>query len=73
LLTFVKSLKKNSCADRTQAESVNGILKDKFMLGETLASYELARQMVAEAVDIYNNERPHQSLKYATPSMRHVA
>ena len=55
------------------AERVNGILKDEFMLGETLASYELARQMVAEAVDIYNNERPHQSLKYATPSMRHAA
>lgn len=55
------------------AERVNGILKEEFMLGETLASYEVARQMVIEAIEIYNQERPHQSLKYATPSMRHAA
>jgi transposase InsO family protein len=55
------------------AERVNGILKEEFMLGETLASYTVAQQMVQEAITIYNQERPHQSLNYATPSMRHVA
>ena len=55
------------------AERVNGILKDEFMLGETLASYDVARQMVREAVDIYNERRPHQSLGYEKPSMRHAA
>lgn len=55
------------------AERVNGILKEEFMLGETLASYTVAQQMVQEAITIYNEERPHLSLNYATPSMRHVA
>jgi len=55
------------------AERVNGILKDEFMLGETLANYNVACQMVAEAIKLYNDERPHQSLGYATPSMRHAA
>jgi transposase InsO family protein len=55
------------------AERVNGILKDEFMLGETLASYEVAYQMVEEAVKIYNDDRPHQSLGYAKPSMKHAA
>ncbi len=55
------------------AERVNGILKDEFMLGETLASYEIARQMVRESINIYNEHRPHQSLGYEKPSMRHAA
>lgn len=55
------------------AERVNGILKDEFMLGERLASYEIARTMVKEAVEIYNNERLHMSLDYVTPHQKHNA
>jgi transposase InsO family protein len=55
------------------AERVNGILKDEFMLGETLRSYEIAKQLVKESIAIYNEERPHLSLDYDTPSMRHAA
>ena len=55
------------------AERVNGILKDEFMLGETLRSYEIAKQLVKESIGIYNEERPHLSLDYDTPSMRHAA
>ena len=55
------------------AERVNGILKDEFMLGETLRNYEIAEQLVKESIEIYNEERPHLSLDYDTPSMRHAA
>lgn len=50
------------------AERVNGILKDEFMLGGTLASRAAARAQVREAIEIYNNERPHGSLGDATPA-----
>lgn len=55
------------------AERVNGILKDEFMLGETLRSYKVAKQLVKESIGIYNDERPHLSLDYDKPSMRHAA
>ena len=55
------------------AERVNGILKDEFMLGETLRSYECAKRLVKESIWIYNEERPHLSLDYDKPSMRHSA
>jgi putative transposase len=63
----------NHIYENALAERVNGILKDEFMLGETLASYEVARQMVKEAINIYNTKRPHQSLGYEKPSVRHAA
>jgi transposase InsO family protein len=63
----------NHVYENAVAERVNGILKDEFMLGETLASFEIAREMVREAIAIYNEERPHQSLGYEKPSVRHAA
>lgn len=50
------------------AERVNGILKNELMLGEKIASYEVAKKMVREAVGIYNEERLHLSLGYMTPA-----
>jgi transposase InsO family protein len=50
------------------AERINGILKTEFLLGETLRSFTVAKQLVAEAVKIYNNERLHLSLNYETPN-----
>ena len=55
------------------AERVNGILKEEFLLSETLASYEIAQSMVKESIQIYNQERPHLSLNYETPEQRHAA
>lgn len=53
------------------AERINGILKYEFALKETIADIHLARKMVAQAVHIYNNERPHWSLNLKTPSLVH--
>ena len=55
------------------AERVNGILKDEFMLGEKLQSYKVAKRMVREAVNIYNNERLHLALNYMTPEQKYAA
>jgi transposase InsO family protein len=53
------------------AERINGILKYEFGLKETLPSLKVAKAMIAEAADIYNNERPHWSLGLQTPSRVH--
>ncbi len=55
------------------AERINGILKYEFGLRKTIASMAIARAMIKEAVDIYNNERLHWSLDLKTPQMVHNA
>ncbi|MEK6615108.1 MAG: IS3 family transposase [Bacteroidota bacterium] len=53
------------------AERINGILKYEFGLRKTIATIDLARKMVAEAVTIYNTERLHWSLDLKTPEQVH--
>ena len=54
------------CYQNALAERVNGILKNELLM-HTPADLTQARRMVREAVGIYNQERPHQALKYKTP------
>jgi transposase InsO family protein len=60
------------CYQNALAERVNGILKNELLM-HTPADLTQARRMVREAVDIYNQERPHQALKYKTPDAVHRA
>lgn len=53
------------------AERVNGTLKYEFGLRKTLASLEIARKLVKQAVEIYNNKRLHWSLDLQTPEQVH--
>ena len=53
------------------AERINGILKYEFGLRKTIVSIAIARAMIKEAVDIYNNERLHWSLDLKTPQQVH--
>jgi len=69
----ISMTEQNHCYENAIAERVNGILKDEFLLGETWNNFEHARQAVAEAVDTYNNLRPHMSLKFCTPNEKHQA
>jgi transposase InsO family protein len=55
------------------AERVNGILKTEFMLGEKLTSFAIAKELVKQSIKIYNEERPHMSIDYLTPQMKHAA
>ena len=69
----ISMTEQNHVYENSLAERVNGILKEEFMLSETLVSYEIARSMVKESIQIYNQERPHLSLNYETPEQRHAA
>lgn len=60
------------CYQNALAERVNGILKGELLV-QRPADLEQARRMVREAVEIYNVERPHLSLKMQTPDEVHRA
>jgi len=53
------------------AERVNGILKDEFGLYTCFDNYELASKEVHNAINIYNQQRPHASCDYLTPQEAH--
>lgn len=53
------------------AERVNGTLKNELCLARTFRTRADATCAVDEAISIYNNERPHLSLNYQTPSQVH--
>ena len=59
--------------DNAIAERVNGILKTEFLLDETFADFYSAQRAVNEAIETYNNVRPHLSLNYLTPSLKYAA
>ena len=61
----------NHVYENALAERVNGILKDEFLLDHTIESSALAKRLVFEAIEIYNNERLHMSLGYLTPNHVH--
>jgi transposase InsO family protein len=60
------------CYQNALAERVNGILKNEFLLSKP-KDLEEARKMVKQSIKIYNEVRPHQSLKYKTPDAVHQA
>nr|WP_315595579.1 IS3 family transposase [uncultured Cupriavidus sp.] len=60
------------CYQNAMAERINGILKGEFLLNRPQDLQQAAR-MVRESVRIYNQERPHLSLKYKTPDELHRA
>lgn len=63
----------NHCYENAMAERVNGTLKNELMLGVVFLSHKQAILATKHAIEIYNNERWHDSLNYDTPSMRHAA
>lgn len=64
----ISMTEENHVYENAVAERVNGILKTEFLLGETLTSKKIAQQLVAEAIQTYDEERPHMSLNYQTPN-----
>jgi len=54
------------------AERMNRILKEEFGLGNIIKTRQQAQNLVQEAVSIYNNYRPHWSLKMKTPDTIHL-
>jgi len=60
------------CYQNALAERINGILKTELLLNRPV-NLAQASKMVGQSVQIYNQERPHQYLKYKTPDEIHRA
>lgn len=54
------------------AERVNGILKQEFCIDAPHHDLLTKKQLIKEAIDIYNNERPHHSNYMLTPTKMHA-
>ena len=61
----------NHCAENALAERMNGILKQEYGLGQRLRTKAQGRQAAAQAVWLYNTQRPHTALSYRTPAEVH--
>lgn len=53
------------------AERINGILKYEYRLRHSLPNLQVAKQIVKQAVEIYNTKRIHWSLDFKTPEEVH--
>jgi putative transposase len=69
----ISMTEENHCYENAMAERVNGILKQDFLLDEEFANKALARKAVKQAIQSYNNRRPHWSLNLSTPQQIHQA
>ena len=68
---LISMTEENHCYENAIAERVNGILKDEFLLGQTLPSLKIAKELVRESVHTYNYCRRHMSLDYQIPAEVH--
>jgi putative transposase len=53
------------------AERINGILKTEFELNKTFKTFEEAHDTIRRVIQVYNEQRPHASCNYLTPSQAH--
>ena len=67
----ISMTEKNHCAENALAERMNGILKGEYGLGMRLESKAQARRAVNQAIETYNERRPHTALQWRTPSEAH--
>jgi transposase InsO family protein len=51
------------------AERVNGILKTEWLYDNHLSTWQETVSYVGRIIDLYNNQRPHQSIGYKVPSL----
>lgn len=58
------------CYQNALAERVNGILKQEFLY-QRCRGFDELKQLVAESISIYNEQRPHMSLSMNTPEQVH--
>jgi len=61
------------CYENAQAERLNGILKQEYGLDQTLANLAEAQRLVRQAVELYNEYRPHAALNYRFPAQVHAS
>lgn len=54
--------------ENSQAERINGTMKNELLYGMRFVSVEQVRRAIASAVRFYNHERPHMSIGMMTPA-----
>ena len=54
--------------ENPQAERINNTIKNEILLGCEFHNLREVKNTIAEAVDFYNNERPHMSIGMMTPA-----
>jgi len=67
----VSMTQQDHCAENARAERLNGILKNEYLLDQVFVSTQQARQAAKQAILLYNTDRPHMALNYATPEQVH--
>jgi len=70
--TLISMTENGDPYENALAERMNRTLKDEFGLGRRLPSKRQAYRLADEAVYLYNNLRPHLSLKMKTPQTVHL-
>jgi transposase InsO family protein len=53
------------------AERVNGIIKEEYLNDYQVDDIVQARELLQKVVELYNEQRPHQSIGYLTPQHVH--
>ena len=53
------------------AERINGILKQEFDIARNIKNLDVKKQLIKNAIEIYNNKRPHLSNQMLTPMQMH--
>jgi transposase InsO family protein len=67
----ISMTEENHCYENARAERLNGILKQEYGLDGEFARKSEVERVVAEAVKLYNQRRPHVALGYKTPAVVH--
>jgi transposase InsO family protein len=62
---------RGNCYENAKAERLNGILKQEYGLGKTIRTKQQAARLCRQAIELYNNRRPHLALQLATPQQVH--
>ncbi|EQA80149.1 integrase core domain protein [Leptospira alstonii serovar Pingchang str. 80-412] len=69
-LTGMNHIKNSTAYDVYEnpiAERVNGIIKNEYLIPYGVDSFERLQKLLPKAVSLYNNVRPHGSLRFDTP------
>lgn len=69
----ISMTEQDHCAENAQAERLNGILKNEYLLDQVFCNTEQAHKAARQAINLYNVDRPHLSLNYNTPEQVHRA
>jgi putative transposase len=69
---WVSMTEQNHCYENALAERVNGILKHEYLLKYCFPTKQMARLACSQAIELYNEDRPHMALDMQTPQQAHM-